>query len=102
MRSPAWTGCGDMLASLARENSFVIPLDAAQERYRYHQLFAEILRYDCMAAKAPGHARPACSARWPGTRLAVIFGNALYWAVRAGNRHHVVKLMARAGSRTRS
>ena len=39
------TGCGDMLASLARENSFVIPLDAAQERYRYHQLFAEILRY---------------------------------------------------------
>ena len=24
-------------------------------------------------------------------------GNAVYWAVRAGNRHHVVKLMARGG-----
>ena len=38
-------GCGDMLADLARENSFVIPLDAARTRFRYPQLFAEILRY---------------------------------------------------------
>ena len=43
-------GCGDMLADLARENSFVIPLDAAQTRFRYHQLFAEILRYCCNGA----------------------------------------------------
>jgi ATP/maltotriose-dependent transcriptional regulator MalT len=34
-----------MLTDLARSNSFVIPLDSAQARYRYHQLFAEILRY---------------------------------------------------------
>jgi hypothetical protein len=52
------TGCGDMLASLARENSFVIPLDAAQERYRYHQLFAEILRYLLRRQKRQGM-RPA-------------------------------------------
>ena len=39
------TGCADMLTGLARENAFVIPLDAAQHRYRYHELFAEILRY---------------------------------------------------------
>jgi LuxR family transcriptional regulator, maltose regulon positive regulatory protein len=38
-------GCGDMLADVARENSFVIPLDSAQTRFRYHELFAEILRY---------------------------------------------------------
>jgi LuxR family maltose regulon positive regulatory protein len=38
-------GCGEMLAELARENSFVIPLDETQTRFRYHQLFAEILRY---------------------------------------------------------
>jgi len=39
------TGCGEMLADLARENPFVIPLDEAQTRFRYHQLFAEVLRY---------------------------------------------------------
>jgi LuxR family maltose regulon positive regulatory protein len=61
------TGCGDMLASLARENSFVIPLDAAQERYRYHQLFAEILRYLLRRQKRQAYA--ACrSARWPEVR----------------------------------
>ena len=39
------TGCGEMLADLARENPFVIPLDEAQTRFRYHQLFAEVSRY---------------------------------------------------------
>jgi LuxR family transcriptional regulator, maltose regulon positive regulatory protein len=90
------TGCGDMLAGLARENSFVIPLDAAQERYRYHQLFAEILRYLLQR-----HMRQAV--RGLQERAAAWFedtgdlGNAVYWAVRAGNRHHVAKLMARGG-----
>jgi LuxR family maltose regulon positive regulatory protein len=90
------TGCGDMLAGLARENSFVIPLDAAREHYRYHQLFAEILR--CLLRR---HMRQAM--RGLQERAAAWFeasgdlGNAVYWAVRAGNRHHVVKLMARGG-----
>jgi LuxR family transcriptional regulator, maltose regulon positive regulatory protein len=90
------TGCADMLAGLARENSFVIPLDAAQERYRYHQLFAEILRYLLQR-----NMRPALRGLYE--RAAAWFeasgdlGNALYWAVRAGNRHHVAKLMARGG-----
>ena len=39
------TGCGEMLADLARENPFVIPLDETQTRFRYHPLFAEIMRY---------------------------------------------------------
>lgn len=90
------TGCGDMLAGLARENSFVIPLDAAQERYRYHHLFAEMLRYLLRR-----NMRPAM--RVLQERAAAWFegsgdlGNALYWAVRAGNRHHVAKLLARGG-----
>ena len=50
-------GCGEMLADLARENSFVIPLDAAQTRFRYHQLFAEILRYLLQRTHAPGRER---------------------------------------------
>jgi LuxR family maltose regulon positive regulatory protein len=90
------TGCADMLADLARENSFVIPLDAAHERYRYHQLFAEILRYLLQR-----HMRPAV--RGLQERATAWFeasgdlGNAVYWAVRAGNRHHIAKLMARGG-----
>jgi LuxR family maltose regulon positive regulatory protein len=90
------TGCGDMLAGLARDNAFVIALDAAQERYRYHELFGEILRYLLQR-----HMRQ--SIRGLQERAAAWFegsgdlGNALYWAVRAGNRHHVAKLLARGG-----
>ncbi|HZC53128.1 MAG TPA: hypothetical protein VE441_11605, partial [Mycobacterium sp.] len=37
--------CAESLAHLARNNAFVIPLDAAHTRFRYHHLLAEILRY---------------------------------------------------------
>jgi LuxR family transcriptional regulator, maltose regulon positive regulatory protein len=90
------TGCGDMLADLARENSFVIPLDAAQERYRYHHLFADMLRYllrrNMRQAMRGLQERAAAWFEGSGD-----LENALYWAVRAGNRHHVAKLMARGG-----
>ena len=90
------TGCGDMLAGLARENSFVIPLDPAQERYRYHPLFAEMLRYllrrNMRQAMRGLQERAAAWFEGAGD-----LGNALYWAVRAGNRHHVAKLLARGG-----
>lgn len=39
-------GCSQMLAGLARINSFVLPLDAAQTRFRCHRLFAELLRHE--------------------------------------------------------
>jgi LuxR family transcriptional regulator, maltose regulon positive regulatory protein len=90
------TGCGDMLTGLARENAFVIPLDAAQDRYRYHELFAEILRYLLQR-----HKRQAIrilqerAAAWFEARDD--FGHALYWAGQAGNRHHVARLLARGG-----
>jgi LuxR family maltose regulon positive regulatory protein len=90
------TGCADMLAGLARENSFVIPLDAAQERYRYHQLFAEILRYLLQRnmRRAVRGLQERAAAWYEGSGD---LGNAVYWAVRAGNRHHVAKLLARGG-----
>jgi LuxR family maltose regulon positive regulatory protein len=90
------TGCGEMLAGLARANAFVIPLDAAQERYRYHGLFAEILRY-----LLKRHTHEAF--RGLQERAAAWFetsGNlssALYWATQAGNRHRVARLLARGG-----
>jgi LuxR family transcriptional regulator, maltose regulon positive regulatory protein len=90
------TGCGDMLADLARENSFVIPLDAAHERYRYHQLFAEILRYLLQRSlrQAVRGLQERAAAWFEGNGE---LASAVYWAVRAGNRHHVAKLMARGG-----
>jgi LuxR family transcriptional regulator, maltose regulon positive regulatory protein len=52
----AVTGSGGswrMLEYLERTNQFVIPLDASREWYRYHQLFAELLRHELNRAE-PG------------------------------------------------
>ena len=38
------TGGDDTLALLERQNLFVIPLDARRQWYRYHALFADVLR----------------------------------------------------------
>jgi len=38
------SGSADLLESLHRANMFVISLDEEQRRYRYHHLFAEVLR----------------------------------------------------------
>jgi LuxR family transcriptional regulator, maltose regulon positive regulatory protein len=90
------TGCGDMLADLARENAFVIPLDPAQTRYRYHQLFGEILRYllqRSMRSAVRGlHDRAADYFQDSGD-----LGNAVYWAAQLGDPPRVAKLLARGG-----
>jgi LuxR family transcriptional regulator, maltose regulon positive regulatory protein len=89
-------GCADMLAGLARKNSFVVPVDAAQTRFRYHQLFAEILRHDVQwreRQSVPGLMRRA------GAHFERIgdFRNALYWAARSGDAYHAASLLARGG-----
>jgi LuxR family maltose regulon positive regulatory protein len=89
-------GCGDMLADLARDNSFVIPLDPLQTRYRYHQLFGEILRY--LLQRRDGEAVRALK-----KRAAAWFeanddlGSAVRWAVQAGDGPRVAALLARGG-----
>jgi len=90
------TGCADMLVGLARENAFVIPLDAAQRRYRYHELFAEILRYllQRQQRQAIRILQERAAAWFEGSGD---LGNAVYWAGQAGNRHHVARLLARGG-----
>ncbi|HEY7323261.1 MAG TPA: LuxR C-terminal-related transcriptional regulator [Streptosporangiaceae bacterium] len=89
-------GCGEILAGLARENSFVIALDAARTRFRYHQLFAEILRYLLQRRMHQGvsrlHQRAAAWYEDCGD-----LGNAVSWAVRLGDRRRVVRLLARGG-----
>ena len=37
-------GCGDLLRTLSRTNLFLIPLDEHGEWYRFHHLFAQLLR----------------------------------------------------------
>jgi LuxR family transcriptional regulator, maltose regulon positive regulatory protein len=89
-------GCAEMLVELARWNSFVIPLDAAQTRFRYHHLFAEILR--CLLQQQMRREVPALL-----KRAAAHFkdtgdlGNALYWAVQAGDQPYVASLLAHGG-----
>jgi LuxR family transcriptional regulator, maltose regulon positive regulatory protein len=90
------TGCEDMLASLTRDNSFVIPLDPMRTRYRYHQLFGEILRY--LLQRREGQA--VCQLK---TRAAAWFeregdlGSAMFWAVQADDGPRVASLLARGG-----
>jgi LuxR family maltose regulon positive regulatory protein len=90
------TGCEDMLVSLTRDNSFVIPLDPMRTRYRYHQLFGEILRY--LLQRRDGQA--VCQLK---TRAAAWFeregdlGSAMYWAVQADDGPRVASLLARGG-----
>ena len=43
------TGGTQILPDLERENLFVIPLDAEQDWYRYHHLFADVLRARLLA-----------------------------------------------------
>ena len=38
------TGSASVLAAIERENLFLLPLDLSRRWYRYHQLFAELLR----------------------------------------------------------
>jgi LuxR family maltose regulon positive regulatory protein len=46
-------GSAERLAELERANVFLIPLDERRERYRYHQLFADLLRSQ-LAQREPG------------------------------------------------
>jgi len=89
-------GCADMLADLARKNSFVVPLDPAHTRFRYHQLFAEVLRHDVQRrerSSVPGLMQRA------GAHFERIgnFRDALYWAATSGNSGHAAALLARGG-----
>ena len=64
----AVTGAGnarDMLAELEDRSLFVIPLDLSRTNFRYHHLFAELLRYQ-LKAEDPTAARGlhARAARW--------------------------------------
>jgi LuxR family maltose regulon positive regulatory protein len=88
--------CGEMLAQLARDNSFVIPLDAVRKSFRYHQLLAEILRYLLQRQSAPPPTTlKARASAWYEQNGNV--GSALYWATHIGDRSRVASLLTRGG-----
>jgi len=89
-------GCADMLGALASSNSFVIPVDAARTRFRYHQLLAEILRHDLRwreRDKVPGLMRRAAAFFQRSGDV----GRALYWAGQAGDWPQAASMLARGG-----
>ena len=65
----AVTESGDgraMLEFLYRENLFLIPLDDQRQWYRYHHLFADVLRHTC-STPVPTSCRSSMRARARGT-----------------------------------
>jgi LuxR family transcriptional regulator, maltose regulon positive regulatory protein len=75
------TGSADTLETLARTNGFIVPLDRRGEWYRYHHLFAELLRNELERSRpneVPTLNRRAmdwCTAN-DHTEAAVVYGHA--------------------------
>ncbi|HEY3087753.1 MAG TPA: LuxR C-terminal-related transcriptional regulator [Jatrophihabitantaceae bacterium] len=89
-------GSATVLADLARANSFVSSLDPAQTRFRYHQLFAEILQH-LMRQQAP-RLVPTLYRRAAGWYEAQgDVRNAVKWAAHAGDGSGIASLLARGG-----
>jgi LuxR family maltose regulon positive regulatory protein len=84
--------CGGILDELARTNSFVVPVDTGHTRFRYHQLFRDVLRY-LLPREAPPARAALCR------RASVWFesngdlSTAAYWALREGDRAHIGRLL---------
>ena len=90
------TGSDDVLAALARDNSFVIPLDPLATRFRYHQLFREILRYLLRRRGEQDVSRlqERAAAWFEGNGDS---GRAVYWAVQANDGPAAGRLLAKGG-----
>jgi LuxR family transcriptional regulator, maltose regulon positive regulatory protein len=89
-------GCAGMLTALARSNSFVVPLDSARTRFRYHRLLGEILRHDLRQEErsvVPGLMRRAAAYFQDAGDV----GEALRWAAQVGDWPHAASLLARGG-----
>ncbi len=82
----AVTGAGNarvMLAELEDRSLFVIPLDLSRTNFRYHHLFAELLRYQ-LKAEDPAAAR-------------TLHGRAAQWLLEHGRAEESIEHLLRAG-----
>lgn len=87
-------GCADTLDELARTNSFVIPLEAAHSRYRYHPLLAEILRYN-LRNQGPDVRRVLFRRASTWFEQQHDLRSAFHWAVSCRDVERAVSLLAR-------
>jgi LuxR family maltose regulon positive regulatory protein len=91
----ALTGRSDgqsMLATLERENLFVVPLDDERRWYRYHHLFADALRVR-LAARDAGRVAELHSAasRWHAENG--LLADAIRHAIASGDQEHTADLV---------
>jgi LuxR family maltose regulon positive regulatory protein len=89
-------GGESMLARLERSNGFVVALGSRRTSYRYHQLFADLLRYE-LRREAPAqvirlHRR---AADWYATRGEIV--NAIRQTLMAQDWRHAADLTAEHG-----
>ncbi|HST64292.1 MAG TPA: LuxR C-terminal-related transcriptional regulator [Mycobacteriales bacterium] len=95
----AITGADDgeaVLTALARNNSFVIPLDAGRTVFRYHQLFREMLRH--LAAREPAElVRSRYLAAAECFREHDDLSSALRWTIRSRDPGAIRSLLVHAG-----
>jgi LuxR family transcriptional regulator, maltose regulon positive regulatory protein len=76
-------GSAALLRELERSNLFLVPLDQRREWYRYHHLFAELLRVE-LASREPG-------------LLATLHRRAAAWHRQAGNLDEAIGHASAAG-----
>jgi LuxR family transcriptional regulator, maltose regulon positive regulatory protein len=89
-------GAGELLADLAPGNWFVIALDPGRTRFRYHRLFAAVLRD--LLRRDSQHTMPELADRAAACfERAGDMEQALYWAARAGNPHRAAAMLVRGG-----
>jgi LuxR family transcriptional regulator, maltose regulon positive regulatory protein len=89
-------GSGALLASLARANSFVIPLDPARTTFRYHKLFREVLRH-LAHLQAPGQERSQYGRAAAWYRRHGDMAAALRWTVQARDAAFTRSLLVHGG-----
>lgn len=89
-------GAGEMLGTLARGNWFVIGLDPAGTRFRYHRLFAEVLRQ--LLLRDRKHPVPELADRAAGClEREGDLEQALYWAARGDDPGRAAAVLVRGG-----
>ncbi|HSI98314.1 MAG TPA: hypothetical protein VK926_08125, partial [Gaiellaceae bacterium] len=77
------TNSAELLARLERANLFLLPLDDRRERYRYHQLFGDVLRSQLL--------------RTDGERAREVHRRASAWLADAGRTSEAIRHALAAG-----
>lgn len=87
------SGSASMLQTIERDNLFLLPLDVSRRRYRYHQLFADVLRTELHRSGqdlvVSLHERAAAWFAGEG-----LIDEAIHHLVAAGDMQHAAELTA--------